>query len=120
MPLYTVTTPDDFLSAEQKKVIAAELVRIHTAINQVPANFVHSIFLTCPRGLGPDPASGYAATIGGVVANNAGFVGDQGHKRPRSMQGPRTHTFPPTELVKWASCTRPGDPANRLSSSSRN
>ena len=27
----------------------AELVRIHTTINGVPANFVHSIFLTYPR-----------------------------------------------------------------------
>jgi phenylpyruvate tautomerase PptA (4-oxalocrotonate tautomerase family) len=49
MPLYTVTTEDGFLSAKQRDVIAAELVRIHTSINRVPANFVHSIFLTYPR-----------------------------------------------------------------------
>jgi phenylpyruvate tautomerase PptA (4-oxalocrotonate tautomerase family) len=49
MPLYTVTTQDGLLSAEQRDTIAAELVRIHTAINGVPANFVHSIFLTYPR-----------------------------------------------------------------------
>ena len=31
MPLYTVTTPDGLLSAQQRDVIAAELhVRIHT------------------------------------------------------------------------------------------
>jgi hypothetical protein len=33
-----------------RNFIAAELVRIHTTIiNGVPANFVHSIFLTYPR-----------------------------------------------------------------------
>ena len=30
MPLYTVVTQDGFLSAEQRDVIAAELVRVHT------------------------------------------------------------------------------------------
>ena len=49
MPLYTVTTQDGLLSAEQRDFIAAELIRIHTTINGVPANFVHSIFLTYPR-----------------------------------------------------------------------
>jgi hypothetical protein len=48
MPLYTVMTHDGLL--EQRDFIAAELVRIHTTINGVPANFVHSIFLTYPRG----------------------------------------------------------------------
>jgi len=49
MPLYTVTTSDGLLSAQQRDVIAAELVRIHTAAMNVPANFVHSIFPTYPR-----------------------------------------------------------------------
>jgi hypothetical protein len=49
MPLYTVMTQDGFLSAEQRDVIAAELVRIHTAAMSVPAHFVHSIFATYPR-----------------------------------------------------------------------
>jgi phenylpyruvate tautomerase PptA (4-oxalocrotonate tautomerase family) len=49
MPLYTVTTQDGFLSAEQRDVIAAELVRIHTAAMGVPADFVHSMFPTYPR-----------------------------------------------------------------------
>ena len=49
MPLYTVVTQDGFLSAEQRDVIAAELVRIHTAAMNVPADFVHSIFPTYPR-----------------------------------------------------------------------
>jgi phenylpyruvate tautomerase PptA (4-oxalocrotonate tautomerase family) len=44
MPLYTVTTPDGLLSAQQRDAIAAELVRIHMAAMHVPANFVHSIF----------------------------------------------------------------------------
>ena len=49
MPLYTVMTQDGALSAEQRDVIAAELVRIHTAAMNVPAHFVHSIFPTYPR-----------------------------------------------------------------------
>jgi hypothetical protein len=49
MPLYTVMTQDGLLSAEQRDFIAAELVRIHTAINGAPASFAHSIFLTYPR-----------------------------------------------------------------------
>jgi phenylpyruvate tautomerase PptA (4-oxalocrotonate tautomerase family) len=68
MPLYTVTTQDGFLSAEQRDVIAAELVRIHTSINHVPANFVHSIFLTYPRGhayvaANPSPVASIVAII---------------------------------------------------------
>jgi phenylpyruvate tautomerase PptA (4-oxalocrotonate tautomerase family) len=49
MPLYTVMTPDRLLSAQQRDVIAAELVRIHTTAMGVPANFVHSIFPTYLR-----------------------------------------------------------------------
>lgn len=49
MPLYTVTTLDGLLSAQQRDAIAAELTRIHTATMNVPANFVHSIFPTYPR-----------------------------------------------------------------------
>jgi phenylpyruvate tautomerase PptA (4-oxalocrotonate tautomerase family) len=49
MPLYTVTTQDGLLSAAQRDVIAAELVRMHTAAMNVPAHFVHSIFPTYPR-----------------------------------------------------------------------
>jgi phenylpyruvate tautomerase PptA (4-oxalocrotonate tautomerase family) len=49
MPLYTVVTQDEFLSTEQRDVIAAELVRIHTTAMNVPAHFVHSIFPTYPR-----------------------------------------------------------------------
>jgi phenylpyruvate tautomerase PptA (4-oxalocrotonate tautomerase family) len=35
--------------AEQRDVIAAELVRIHTAAMNIPADFVHSTFPTYPR-----------------------------------------------------------------------
>jgi phenylpyruvate tautomerase PptA (4-oxalocrotonate tautomerase family) len=42
-------TQDGLLSAEQRDVIAAELVRIHTTAMGVPADFVHSIFPTYPR-----------------------------------------------------------------------
>jgi phenylpyruvate tautomerase PptA (4-oxalocrotonate tautomerase family) len=49
MPLYTVMTQEGLLSAQQRDVIAAEIVRIHTTAMGVPANFVHSIFPTYPR-----------------------------------------------------------------------
>jgi phenylpyruvate tautomerase PptA (4-oxalocrotonate tautomerase family) len=49
MPLYTVVTQDGLLSAKQRDVIAAELVRIHATAMGVPADFVHSIFPTYPR-----------------------------------------------------------------------
>ena len=49
MPLYTVMTQDGVLSAKKRDFIAAELVRIHTAIMHVPANFVHSVFPTYRR-----------------------------------------------------------------------
>jgi phenylpyruvate tautomerase PptA (4-oxalocrotonate tautomerase family) len=49
MPLYTVMTQEGLLSAQQRDVIAADLVRIHTTAMNVPANFVHSIFPTYPR-----------------------------------------------------------------------
>jgi hypothetical protein len=49
MPLYTVMTQDGLLSDQQRDVIAAELVRIHTSATGVPANFVHSIFPTYPK-----------------------------------------------------------------------
>ena len=68
MPLYTVMTQDGFLSAEQRDVIAAELVRIHTAINHVPANFVHSIFLTYPQG------HAYVAANASPVASIMGTI----------------------------------------------
>jgi phenylpyruvate tautomerase PptA (4-oxalocrotonate tautomerase family) len=50
MPLYTVTTQDGFLSVRQRDLIAAELVRIHTTVMNVPENFVHSMFPTYPKG----------------------------------------------------------------------
>jgi hypothetical protein len=44
MPLYTVMTQDEFLSSGQRDVIAAELVRMHTAAMNVPAHFVIQFF----------------------------------------------------------------------------
>jgi hypothetical protein len=49
VPLCTVMTQDGLLSAQQRDVIAAEIVRIHTTAMNVPAHFVHSIFPTYPR-----------------------------------------------------------------------
>ena len=68
MPLYTVTTPDGLLSAQQRDVIAAELTRIHTAAMHVPAHFVHSIFPTYPRG------HAYVAAERSSVASIVGVI----------------------------------------------
>lgn len=68
MPLYTVTTPDGLLSAQQRDVIAAELVRIHTTAMNVPANFVHSIFPTYPG------SHAYVATERSPVSSIVGVI----------------------------------------------
>jgi phenylpyruvate tautomerase PptA (4-oxalocrotonate tautomerase family) len=68
MPLYTVTTQEGFLSAEQRDVIAAELVRIHTAAMSVPAHFVHSMFPIYP------PNHAYVATDRSPVASILGVI----------------------------------------------
>lgn len=68
MPPYTVTTPDGLLSAQQRDVIAAELVRIHTTAMNVPANFVHSIFPTYPG------SHAYVATERSPVSSIVGVI----------------------------------------------
>lgn len=79
MPLYTVTTQDGFLSVEQRDVIAAELVRIHTAIMHVPATFVHSIFPTYPHN------HAYVATSPSPVVSIVGII-RAGHTREDKLQ----------------------------------
>jgi len=64
MLLYTVMTQD---GAEQRDVIAAELVRIHTAAMNVPADFVHSIFPTYSRNQAYVAANHSLASILGVI-----------------------------------------------------
>ena len=51
MPLYTAIT-QDLLPDETKAGIAEEITRIHTEVMKVPANFVHVIFLSYPKGIG--------------------------------------------------------------------
>jgi phenylpyruvate tautomerase PptA (4-oxalocrotonate tautomerase family) len=68
MPLYTVTTQDGLLSPQQRDVIAAELVRIHTTAMGVPAYFVHSIFPTYPQN------HAYVATDRTPVASIVGVI----------------------------------------------
>lgn len=55
MPLYTAIIEDGFVSDEKKAEIAKEITRIHTAVMNVPTNFVRVVFLSYPKG------SGYAA-----------------------------------------------------------
>jgi hypothetical protein len=72
MPLYTVMTQDGFLSAEQRNVITAEFVRIHTAAINVPAHFVHSVFPIYPRNHACVAAnhSPVASILGGIRAGH--------------------------------------------------
>jgi phenylpyruvate tautomerase PptA (4-oxalocrotonate tautomerase family) len=79
MPLYTVTTQDGFLSAKQRDVIAAELVRIHTSIMHVPVHFVHSIFPTYPRN------HAYVAASPSPVASIVGII-RAGHTAEDKLQ----------------------------------
>jgi len=55
MPLYTALTEQGFVSDDTKTKIAEEITRIHTAVMQVPKNFVRVVFLSYPR------RSGYTA-----------------------------------------------------------
>jgi phenylpyruvate tautomerase PptA (4-oxalocrotonate tautomerase family) len=55
MPLYTAITEQGFVSDETKTKIAEEITRIHSAVMQVPKNFVRVVFLSYPQ------HSGYAA-----------------------------------------------------------
>ena len=55
MPLYTVTTEQDFVSDQTRTRIAEEITRIHTVVMKVPKNFVRVVFLSYPK------HSGYTA-----------------------------------------------------------
>jgi phenylpyruvate tautomerase PptA (4-oxalocrotonate tautomerase family) len=52
MPLYTIFTQDDFVSAEKKAIIAREVTRIHMTVMKVPSNFVRVVFVPYPAGSG--------------------------------------------------------------------
>jgi phenylpyruvate tautomerase PptA (4-oxalocrotonate tautomerase family) len=52
MPLYTVVTQEDCVSAETKSKIAEEITRIHSTVMSVPRNFVRVVFLSYPAGSG--------------------------------------------------------------------
>jgi hypothetical protein len=84
MPLYTVMTQHGLLSAEQRDVIAAELVDIHTAAMGVPADFVHSIFPTYSQG------HAYIATGRSPVASILGIIraGHTSDEKTRLVQAP--------------------------------
>src|SRR5258707_11502003 len=66
MAIYTCTTQEGTLSAEQRAVIAAEITRIHSTHTGEPASFVWVIFETV------SPDSIYS---GGKPALNALIVG---------------------------------------------
>jgi len=52
MPFYTVTTEEDFLTDQQRAVIAQQISDIHCEVNQVPPAFVRIFFITFPKGSG--------------------------------------------------------------------
>jgi phenylpyruvate tautomerase PptA (4-oxalocrotonate tautomerase family) len=57
MPLYTVTTQENFLSNDAKSKIAEEIARIHSTAMKVPKSFVRTVFVSYPAG------SGYTAGV---------------------------------------------------------
>jgi phenylpyruvate tautomerase PptA (4-oxalocrotonate tautomerase family) len=50
MPVYTCTTAEDNLTAEQKSGVAGEITRIHSEVTGAPASFVHVVFQEVPAG----------------------------------------------------------------------
>jgi phenylpyruvate tautomerase PptA (4-oxalocrotonate tautomerase family) len=50
MPIYTCTVAEGTLTAESKAALAAEITRIHAAINGVPPTYVNVIFAELPPG----------------------------------------------------------------------
>jgi phenylpyruvate tautomerase PptA (4-oxalocrotonate tautomerase family) len=52
MPLYTVVTQEEFVSNETKSKVAEEITRIHSAVMNVPRQFVRVVFLSYPAGSG--------------------------------------------------------------------
>ncbi|MEW1828001.1 tautomerase family protein [Streptomyces sp. NPDC088196] len=48
MPVYTCTAPQGTLSSESKASLAAEITRIHAAVNHVPPAYVNVIFSEPP------------------------------------------------------------------------
>jgi phenylpyruvate tautomerase PptA (4-oxalocrotonate tautomerase family) len=43
MPIYTCTTTESTLTADSKTTLAAEIARIHSAINHVPSTYVNVV-----------------------------------------------------------------------------
>jgi len=50
MPIYTCTVTEGTLTWESKSALAAEITRIHAAVNQVPPTYVNVIFSEMPAG----------------------------------------------------------------------
>ena len=50
MPIYTCTVAEGTLTGESKSALAAEITRIHAAINHVPPTYVNVIFSELPTG----------------------------------------------------------------------
>lgn len=50
MPIYTCTVAEGTLTAESKAALAAEITKIHAAINGVPPTYVNVIFAEMPAG----------------------------------------------------------------------
>jgi phenylpyruvate tautomerase PptA (4-oxalocrotonate tautomerase family) len=48
MPIYTCTAAKGTLTSESKTVLAAEITRIHVAINHVPPAYVNVVFSELP------------------------------------------------------------------------
>ena len=48
MPIYTCTVAEGTLTAESKAALAAEITKIHAAINGVPPTYVNVIFAEMP------------------------------------------------------------------------
>jgi phenylpyruvate tautomerase PptA (4-oxalocrotonate tautomerase family) len=48
MPIYTCTTTESTLNAQQKSALAREITRIHSPINHVPTTYINVVFHELP------------------------------------------------------------------------
>lgn len=48
MPLYSCTIAQGMLSAQDKATLAAEITRVHSDVNHVPAEYVNVVFHELP------------------------------------------------------------------------
>ncbi|MEU9150467.1 tautomerase family protein [Streptomyces sp. NPDC048417] len=79
MPVYTCTAAQGTLTSESKAALAAEITRIHAAVNHVPPAYVNVIFSE------PPPDSVFAGGVPGAPLIISGWV-RRGHPQEEATR----------------------------------